>query len=52
MAEADNRPVLSQSAVDALRAELEELKTNGRERMSQRLKTARELGDITDNAAF
>jgi len=46
------RPVLSQPALDALRVELEDLKTNGRTRMSERLKTARELGDVTDNAAF
>jgi transcription elongation factor GreA len=46
------RPVLSQTALDALRAELEDLKTNGRTRMSERLKTAIELGDITDNAAY
>jgi transcription elongation factor GreA len=52
MDEQDTRPVLSQSALDALRAELEELKTDGRMRMSERLKTAIELGDITDNAAY
>ena len=46
------RPVLSQSALDALRAELEELKSDGRTRMGERLKTAIELGDITDNAAY
>jgi len=46
------RPVLSQEAVDALRIELEELKSNGREKMSEQLRQARELGDVTDNAAF
>lgn len=46
------RPVLSQTALDTLRAELEELKTAGRTKMSERLKTAIELGDITDNAAY
>jgi transcription elongation factor GreA len=46
------RAVLSQEALDALRAELEELKTVGRERMSAQLRQARELGDVTDNAAF
>jgi transcription elongation factor GreA len=46
------RPVLSQTAVDALRAELEDLKTNGRTKIAERLKTAIELGDISDNAAF
>jgi transcription elongation factor GreA len=49
----DGEPsVLSQEALDALKAELEELKTNGREKMSAQLRQARELGDVTDNAAF
>lgn len=47
-----DRAVLSQEALDALRAELEELKTNGREKMSAQLRQARDLGDVTDNAAF
>ena len=46
------RPVLSRTAVEALRGELTELKTDGRRRISERLKAARELGDVTDNAAF
>ena len=46
------RPFLSQSALDALHAELEELKTGGRTRISERLKSAIELGDISDNAAY
>lgn len=46
------RPTLSQSAVDALRSELEELKTDGRRRMAERLLAARELGDVTDNSEF
>ena len=46
------RPVLSRSAIDALRVELEQLKTEGRRRMSERLLAARELGDVTDNAEF
>ena len=51
MTEAE-RPTLSRDALDALRAELEDLKTNGREKMSARLLEARELGDVSDNAAF
>jgi len=47
-----DRPVLSQSAIDALRRELEELKTEGRDRMSERLKAAREHGDVTDNSEY
>lgn len=50
--ESSEHPVLSQSAIEALRAELDELKTNGRQKMSERLKAARELGDVTDNAEF
>lgn len=46
------RPVLSQSAIDALREELEQLKTEGREKMSRRLLEARELGDISENAEY
>jgi transcription elongation factor GreA len=48
----DERPTLSRSALDALQAELEGLKTDGRQKISQRLLEARELGDVTDNAAF
>lgn len=52
MDESSERPVLSQSALDALHNELAELKSEGRQRISERLLAARELGDITDNAAF
>jgi transcription elongation factor GreA len=48
----EERPTLSRDALDALQVELHELKTNGREKMSARLLAARELGDVTDNAAF
>lgn len=51
MTEAE-RPTLSRSALEALQTELEELKTSGREKMSAQLRHARELGDVTDNAAF
>jgi transcription elongation factor GreA len=50
--EPNERPVLSQSALDALKSELEELKDQGRTRIGERLKSAIELGDITDNAAY
>lgn len=43
---------LSEGAIDALRAELEELKTTGREKMTSQIRQARELGDVTDNAAY
>lgn len=48
----DEQPVLSQGALEALQQELEELKTEGRDQMSQRLLEARELGDVSDNAEF
>jgi transcription elongation factor GreA len=48
----DERPVLSHAAVDAMRVELDELKTAGRQKMGERLRNARELGDVTDNADF
>jgi transcription elongation factor GreA len=48
----DDKPMLSQSAIDALAAELENLKTEGRLKMSQRLLEARELGDVSENAEF
>lgn len=48
----DERPTLSRPALDALQVELEGLKTDGRQKISQRLLEARELGDVTDNAAF
>ena len=43
---------LSEGAIEALRAELEELKTSGREKMTSQIRQARELGDVTDNAAY
>jgi len=52
MVEDTERPVLSAGALEALRAELEELKTSGRDKLSEQLRHARELGDVTDNAAF
>jgi transcription elongation factor GreA len=46
------RPSLSRSALDALRAELEQLKDEGRRKMSERLLHARELGDISENSEY
>jgi transcription elongation factor GreA len=44
--------VLTQTAADRLRAELEQLRTEGRATMSIRLQHARELGDIRENAEY
>jgi transcription elongation factor GreA len=46
------QPVLSAEAIEALQAELEELKSTGREKMTDQIRQARELGDVTDNAAY
>ena len=43
---------LTLEAYNRLKAELEELVTTGRERMSERLKVAREHGDIRENAEY
>jgi transcription elongation factor GreA len=43
---------LSQEAYDRLVAELESLRTEGRERISQQIGAAREHGDIRENADY
>lgn len=43
---------LSQEAYDRLRAELEELKTQGRARMSKVIEEARSHGDLRENAEY
>ncbi|MBW3604898.1 MAG: transcription elongation factor GreA [Actinobacteria bacterium] len=43
---------LSQSAYDQLQAELEHLKTAGREEAAQAIKTARAHGDLRENAEY
>ena len=43
---------LTLEAYSRLKAELEELLTSGRERISERLKLAREHGDIRENAEY
>ena len=52
MTDSTEQQYLSASAIDALKAELEELKTNGREKMTEQIRQARDLGDVTDNAAY
>jgi transcription elongation factor GreA len=44
--------VLTKNAFDRLKGELEELRTNGRTMMADRLQHARELGDISENAEY
>jgi transcription elongation factor GreA len=43
---------LTRDAYLRLKAELDELKTEGRARIAERLEHARELGDISENAEF
>jgi transcription elongation factor GreA len=43
---------LTVEAYQRLKAELEELTTSGRERMAERLRVAREHGDIKENAEY
>lgn len=46
------QPILSADALEALNKELEELKTVGRPKNIEQIRQARELGDVTDNAAY
>ena len=48
----DRVTYLTPEAFDRLNAELEELKTTGRERVSQAIGVAREHGDIRENADY
>ena len=43
---------LTRDAFERLRAELDELKTDGRQRVAERLQRAREHGDIRENAEY
>src|SRR5436853_6827771 len=52
MSEIDNAPQLTQTAFDRLQTELDELKTDGRKQIAERLQRARELGDLSENAEY
>jgi transcription elongation factor GreA len=43
---------MTQEACDALAAEIEELETAGRQEIAARIKTAREWGDLKENAEY
>ena len=43
---------ITAEGLDALRAELEELETAGREQIAAQIKTAREWGDLKENAEY
>lgn len=44
--------VMTAADLDALRAEVEELETNGRAAIAAEIKTAREWGDLKENAEY
>lgn len=50
--ETNEQPVLSADAIEALRKELEELTSTGREKITAQIRQARDLGDVSDNAAY
>jgi transcription elongation factor GreA len=50
-AEANGEPITEQGIAD-LRAEIEQLEGPGRTEMAARIKTARELGDLKENAEY
>jgi transcription elongation factor GreA len=43
---------ITAEGLDALRAELEQLETSGREQIAAQIKTAREWGDLKENAEY
>ena len=49
--EPDREPITSEG-IEALRAEVEELEGPGRAAMAARIKAARELGDLSENADY
>jgi transcription elongation factor GreA len=50
-AEATGEPITAEG-ISSLRAELEQLEGPGRDEMAARIKTARELGDLKENADY
>ena len=43
---------MTQEGLDALRTELEDLETRGRQEIAKQIKTAREWGDLKENAEY
>lgn len=52
MEEFEGAILVSEESLERMKRELEELKTTGREQISERLRLAREHGDIMENAEF
>src|SRR6266480_635472 len=49
---ANDASKLTQAAFDRLQTEVDELKTDGRKQIAERLQRARELGDLSENAEY
>src|SRR5215212_6369926 len=47
-----NENAMTAEGLETLRAELEELETTGREQIAAQIKTAREWGDLKENAEY
>lgn len=50
--ESESGEAITAEGLEALKAEIEQLEGEGRETMAARLKTARELGDLKENAEY
>jgi transcription elongation factor GreA len=48
----DHREAITAEGLDELRAEIDELEGPGRQQMAERIKAARELGDLKENAEY
>lgn len=50
--DANTPTTITRASYDRLRAELDDLTTDGRRTMAARLQTAREMGDLSENAEY
>ncbi|HKJ36496.1 MAG TPA: transcription elongation factor GreA [Solirubrobacterales bacterium] len=48
----DHKEAITAEGLEELRAEIEELEGPGRQQMAERIKAARELGDLKENAEY
>jgi transcription elongation factor GreA len=48
----DHREAITPEGLEELRAEIEDLEGPGRQQMAERIKAARELGDLKENAEY
>ena len=52
MAESAKKNILTYAGLQELEAELEDLKVNRRKEVAQKIKEAREQGDLSENAEY